>query len=352
MYSDSQFLYEMSMFFRGMVLGTLILSGPLWAAELNFNFPGLRVGTAEYSAGPTGCTVLHFSNGARGAVDIRGGAAAVRESSSLSEENSSGWIDALVFAGGSTFGLEAASGVAREILKERQSVGFDAIPIVPSAIVYDFRHRDNQLFPDLNLGSEAFQKARENRVSTGRVGAGANITAGKVLGSRYAEFSGQGAAFFESGPYKFFALTIVNPLGNILNLDGKIILGSKDPVTGERLDISTEVRKLPLSREEKTLEGGNTTLSVLVTNAPLTRGELKRLAIAAHTGMGRVIDPFHTPADGDTFFAISTASEEEVRHRKNLRLDRVAVVATSLMREAVLNAVASSKNENSCENSL
>jgi 6-aminohexanoate-oligomer endohydrolase len=269
-----------------MILGFLALglSHLLPAAEFKYDFSDFRVGTAEYEKGPTGCTVFYFPKGAHAAIDIRGGSAAVRESSSLTEENAWGWIDALVFAGGSTYGLEAASGVAKEILKDRKSVDFDSIPSVPAAVVYDFRNRKNFLYPDLELGARAFKKARTNSVSVGRFGAGANVSVGKLLDSSGAETSGQGAAFFSIDSYKFFALTVVNALGNVLDFQGNILLGSKDSKSGNRLNILEVLKSLPLERS-KTSSTGNTTLTVLITNAPLERGELRRVAIASHTAM-------------------------------------------------------------------
>ncbi len=40
---------------------------------LEFNFPAMKVGIAEYEEGPTGCTVFYFPKGVSTAVDIRGG---------------------------------------------------------------------------------------------------------------------------------------------------------------------------------------------------------------------------------------------------------------------------------------
>ncbi len=41
---------------------------------LRFDFPGLRIGIAEYPEGPTGVTVFQFPDRAFGGVDTRGGA--------------------------------------------------------------------------------------------------------------------------------------------------------------------------------------------------------------------------------------------------------------------------------------
>src|SRR5690349_630521 len=102
------------------------------ARPFNYSFGDFAVGTAEYADGPTGTTVFAFKKAVKAAVDTRGGAAATRESSSIEPLNTWGMIDALVLAGGSTYGLDAASGVMRELLKARgNAVTFDAIPSVP-----------------------------------------------------------------------------------------------------------------------------------------------------------------------------------------------------------------------------
>lgn len=50
----------------------------------------------------------------------------------------------------------------------------------------------------------------------------------------------------------------------------------------------------------------NTVIGVVATDAPLSRANLKRLAIMAHDGIAKSLSPAHTPMDGDTIFAIST----------------------------------------------
>ena len=62
----------------------------------------------------TGCTVIVAPEGATGGVDVRGGAPASRETDLLRPENTVDKVHAVCLSGGSAFGLEAASGVARE----------------------------------------------------------------------------------------------------------------------------------------------------------------------------------------------------------------------------------------------
>ena len=50
----------------------------------------------------------------------------------------------------------------------------------------------------------------------------------------------------------------------------------------------------------------STTLVVVATDAALTKGQAKRLAVMAQTGLARAIYPVHTPLDGDVMFAAAT----------------------------------------------
>jgi L-aminopeptidase/D-esterase-like protein len=74
--------------------------------SLSFDFPGLRVGIAEYNEGPTGVTVFHFQERAFAVVDSRGGAPGSMMTEALAA-NFGKFVSAIVFAGGSAYGLEA-----------------------------------------------------------------------------------------------------------------------------------------------------------------------------------------------------------------------------------------------------
>src|SRR6185437_440675 len=78
---------------------------------LTFDFSGIQIGVAEYAEGPTGCTVFLFPKGAATSIDKRGGAIGITGEYE--------WNHAIVLAGGSLFGLEAAAGVAAELNDQR-----------------------------------------------------------------------------------------------------------------------------------------------------------------------------------------------------------------------------------------
>jgi L-aminopeptidase/D-esterase-like protein len=142
--------------------------------ELSFEFAGLEIGVAEYDEGPTGCTVLHFPEGPVAcSTDVRGGSPAVSGAGVA-------LVDAVCLAGGSLFGLEAAAGVAAELLARRDyRTDWLQIPLVSGAIIFDWGGRDNAVYPDKELGRAALRSARPGLFPLGARGAGRSATAGK-----------------------------------------------------------------------------------------------------------------------------------------------------------------------------
>ncbi len=109
---------------------------------LKFEFPGMRIGVAENEEGPTGTTVFYFPDGVMAAGDIRGGATGTLNSSVVSTSYERKMINAVVFSGGSWFGLSAATGVANEIKNIKAKEGnVDHVPGVLGAIIFDVGDR-------------------------------------------------------------------------------------------------------------------------------------------------------------------------------------------------------------------
>jgi 6-aminohexanoate-oligomer endohydrolase len=300
-------------------------------SKILVNFENLEVGIAQNPEGPTGTTVMVFPRGALSAVDMRGGAIATRETSAVKNENTWGWIDALVFAGGSTFGLAAVDGVMEEILKRRGGkITFNTIPAVPGAIVYDFTARDNSVYPTKELGAQAYLNRQKGQIPYGRVGAGVNVSVGKWFNDLKSEFTGQGVAYYEKDGIKIAVIVVLNAVGNILDQQGQVIRGSLNQETGQRVDIATRLKTEGL--ESANPIEGNTTITAVITNVTLDRLELQRLATMAHTSMAKVIDPFHTPFDGDVLFAITT---REMARPEKISVSNLAVLSSDLLRQAV-----------------
>jgi L-aminopeptidase/D-esterase-like protein len=290
--------------------------------ELRFDFPGLRVGVAEYDEGPTGCTVFHLPpGGAACAVDIRGG--------SPGTIGNYEWVHAICFAGGSLYGLEAACGVSVEMMAMRgNTVGWTDVELTNGAIVYDFGRRENAVYPDRELGRAALRAVREGVFPLGRRGAGRSVTVGKTLGFEGLEFAGQGGAFREIGPTKLVVFTVVNAFGAIADRDGTVVRGHRDVERGTRTPL---VQGLEAQLRETV--PGNTTLTLVATNQQLTRRELRQLGVQVHTSMARAIQPFHALVDGDVLYTVSTAEVEN----DALPSTNLGVIASELAWDAVLS---------------
>jgi 6-aminohexanoate-oligomer endohydrolase len=297
--------------------------------ELRFDFRGLEIGVAEYEEGPTGCTVFHFPDGPVAcSTDIRGGSPAV---SGAGIE----LVDAICFAGGSLYGLEAAAGVAAELLARRE-YGTDwlEIPLVAGAIIFDWGPRDNAVYPDKELGRAALRAAAPGVFPLGPRGAGRSATAGKLFAYEESEPAGQGGAFRRAGGTHVAVFTVVNAIGAIVDREGNVVRGHYDRETGLR-------RALVPTVEERLAEGrpvrpppGNTTLTVVVTDLQLDARQLRTLGRQVHASMARAIQPFHALEDGDVLFAVSTGAVES-----DPLLDTTAlgVVASELAWDAVLS---------------
>ena len=298
--------------------------------ELRFDFPGLEIGVAEYEEGPTGCTVFSFPAGAASSVDVRGGSPGV---------SGAGYelLHAICLAGGSLYGLEAAAGVAAELLARRgYRTGWLDIPLVAGAIVFDWGPRDNAVYPDKELGRAALRAVRQGVFPLGARGAGRSATAGKVFAYEEGEPAGQGGAFRQVGETKLGVFTVVNAIGAIVDREGDVVLGHHDPASGLR-------RRLVPGVEERLGQGlpvrpppGNTTLTVVATNLRLDARQLRTLGRQVHASMARAIQPFHALEDGDVLFAVSTGTVES-----DPLLDTTAlgVVASELAWDAVLSVV-------------
>ena len=187
---------------------------------------GIRVGHAQHLDAATGCSVIICEAGASVGVDVRGGAPGTRETDLLNPVNLVQKIHAVMLAGGSAFGLDAAAGVMQYL--EESGIGFDVqvtrVPIVCGAVLFDLTIGDWRLRPDKDMGYQACMNAGSGPCIQGCIGAGTGATVGKILGMERAMKSGLGCYALQSGDLKVGALVAVNCLGDIL-----------DPLTGEKL---------------------------------------------------------------------------------------------------------------------
>ena len=310
---------------------------------------GYRVGHAEDGVGLTGCTVILPPAGTIAAVDVRGGSPGTRETGVFAPGNLISEIHALVFAGGSAFGLAAASGVTAW-LRERGAgvpVGPARVPIVAAAVLFDLAVGDPNAFPDEAMGRRACDAATASASEStgsasrrGRVGAGAGATAGKLLGAAHASDGGIGIAAqrLPDGAV-VAALVAVNAFGDVVDPDTGAPLAGPRVASGAAGDPYVSERAL---REDARIDsplggvGANTTLVCVATTVPFDTGSLKRVAIEAHGGISRAIRPAHTVVDGDVAFALAPPGPVPAL----LARLRVGAAAAHVVARAIVDAVA------------
>ncbi|MCW5874235.1 MAG: P1 family peptidase [Anaerolineales bacterium] len=304
--------------------------------------PGIRVGHAHDEAAATGCTVILTEKGAVAGVDQRGGAPGTRETDALQPAHLVSKVHAIMLAGGSAFGLDAASGAMR-YLEERKvglNVGVARVPIVPAAILFDLGIGSAKRRPDAEMGYEACQNASSAEPAQGNAGAGMGATVGKLLGMGQAVKAGIGNALLDAGGgVKVGALIAVNAFGDVIGPDGEILAGvrsvKKGPVKiGKGLFAdSLQLLRTPAGRSVMGLaQGSNTVIGVVATNAILDKEGATKVAAMASNGLARCLRPANTMLDGDTIFALSTG-------RKKADVNIVGAFAAEAVVQAVYNAM-------------
>jgi len=304
---------------------------------------GIEVGQAQDDEALTGCTVVLCRKGAVAGVDVRGSAPGTRETDLLDPVNLVEKVHAVVLAGGSAFGLDAASGVMRFL--DEQGIGFDTgagkVPIVPAAILFDLNLGMGDVRPDAEMGYRAAASASNDPPAEGNIGAGTGASIGKIFGMKSAMKSGIGTASINVGGLVIGALVAVNAFGDVIDpQNGSILAGAR----------STNLGPLKLGQEGyfgntletmKTFIGrtvlgfatkANTVIGAVATNAKLTKAEATKVAQMAQDGVARTIRPAHTMLDGDTIFALATGE-------KKSDPSTVGAFAAEVMAQAIVRAV-------------
>ncbi len=277
--------------------------------------PGLLVGQADDAEALTGCTVILCPEGAVGGVDQRGGAPGTRQIDALRPVHLVQKAHAVVLAGGSAFGLDAATGAMRWL--EEHGHGFDVgvarVPIVPAAILFDLGIGRSEVRPDAEMGYCACRAASRERPAEGNAGAGMGCTVGKALGPAWGMKGGLGTASVDLGNGLVVgAIVAVNAYGDVLDERGDILAGCRVP--GAEPPRFADALAVMRARAGETgasfgtppAETSHTVIGVVATNARLTKEEANKVAQMAHAGLARAIRPAHTMFDGDTIFALGT----------------------------------------------
>lgn len=310
---------------------------------------GIKVGHAQDFDALTGCTVVLCENGAVAGVDQRGGAPGTRETDLLRTSHLVNNIHAILLTGGSAFGLDAASGVMKYL--SEKNVGFNSgitrVPIVPAAVIFDLAIGKSEIRPDLEMGYQACQNARDYAPLEGNYGAGTGASIGKIFGPSSAMKSGVGTSAIDvGGGVLVGALCVVNALGDIIDYrTGKMVAGARSTKKGPFTlgsdsyfaNTMNVFRKFYGRKILQFMHGSNTVIGVVATNAILSKEENSKVAQMAQNGLAMTIRPANTMFDGDTLFSVST-------QKKKADVNVIGSFASLAVAEAILRGVIMAKS--------
>ena len=296
---------------------------------------GIEVGHFTDARRPTGCTVIIAREGAVGGVDVRGAAPGTRETDLLHPSNLVDCVHAVLLAGGSAWGLDAATGVMQWL--EQQGIGLDVkyglMPIVPAAVLFDLPVGDARIRPDAQAGYAACEASSAARPQEGNVGAGAGALVGKLYGIARAMRGGVGSASITLEGVTVGALVVCNALGDVVDPNsGQVIAGARTEDGNALLNVRNAI--IAGDPPRPLLAGTNTTIGVVATDAALTKAQAHRLAQVSHDGLARAINPVHTMSDGDTMFALGTGASG-----KEAGMMVLSTLAAEVTARAVVRAV-------------
>ena len=284
----------------------------------SFPIDGVRAGHVTRDG--TGVTVLLLPAGTVGSGEVRGGAPATRELDLLGPTRLVTRVDAIVFAGGSAFGLATADGVMRYLAERGQgfATAGGPVPIVPSACVFDLATAPGPP-PTADDGyAAAVAAARDEPLPTGRVGAGAGATVGKWRGRGFEVDGGVGVATAEADGARVAALAVVNAVGDIVDADGTVVAGSTAPADAPAFPAPEPFEEMR----------ANTTLVAVVTDARLDKVACHLLAQSGHDGFAGALRPAHTRFDGDLVVVAATGTIDA-------DVDRVRVAVADVVAGAI-----------------
>ena len=295
---------------------------------------GILVGHHTDLQNGTGCTVILCpSDGAIASVDVRGPAPATRETDLLHPGHLVERVNAIVLAGGSAYGLDAASGVMKFL--EEKKMGYDVgvarVPIVPAAAIFDLAFGSANVRPTADDGYRACLAAKNNVTEQGNVGAGAGASVGHLMGAKQATKGGLGTASQKIGKDIIVgAIVVVNSFGDVVDPNtAEILAGARKPVGGGWVNAGDTIKN---GITQTILSRTHTTIGVVATNASLTKEEANLVAMMAHDGFARAIRPAHALFDGDALFALSVG-------KKQGDVSAIGHTASEVVAQAIVNAV-------------
>lgn len=332
------------------------------------DLPEFGVGHYTDTEAMTGCTCFVArgvcSDGCTCGVDVRGGGPATRETDLLRPENMVQKVNAVMLGGGSAFGLEAASGVMQELANVGMgfSVGPVRVPIVPAACLFDLLI-GQPVWPTPENGVQACKGAlgmKGPSFEMGSVGAGTGALAGRMGLPGQESKSGFGWAGAKFGDLVVIACTVVNAVGNVLASDGSWLAGVKgddgtimDPMQAAMM-AAQKMREAQAAASQGDQLGAagsgnaeghseNTTLSVILTNAPLNKAQATKVAQQAQDGYARAIKPVHTLNDGDAIFVMASGTLSDPAQYGDFLTDLTGIMSADAAEDAIRNAVISAQ---------
>lgn len=298
---------------------------------------GIKLGHASDFEGGTGLSVIIPDPNNTAAVEVRGSAPGTRETDLLNPINQVSEVNGIILSGGSAYGLDAASGLMEELEKDNRGfdVGCGIVPIVSQAVLFDLAYKNPLVRPNAKMAKFAYKNASYDNKESGIVGAGTGATVGKAMGMDKAFKSGLGQASMTLGDLTVSAIVAVNAFGDIFDYEkGKQIAGPM--VDGKMLSTMDNIGKIAKSFSE--VEGKNTTIGLVATNATFNKTKLTKICQMTHDGYARSINPVHTMFDGDTIFALAT-------NKVKADVTIVGALASMVMSRAIANAIYTSKEK-------
>jgi L-aminopeptidase/D-esterase-like protein len=308
---------------------------------------GVRVGHFTHRDRPTGCTVVLFDTPPRAGADYAGSAPGESLGVMLQPVSPVDRIHGILLTGGGPLSLGATAGVVRFL--EEQRVGYDwgvpnvRIPIVVGAVIDDLAIGDGRIRIGPEEAYRACQVAAAGPVAEGSVGAGAGATVGKLFVRRGFEGmkGGIASASLRLGDLVVGALVVLNCAGDVIDWRRGAIVAGARAAEGRGFARTVDLLKRDLAAPrsgraelaDQPLRA--TTLTVVATNAALTKTQLTKLAIVAHTGASRAINPYQTESDGDQVIAVSTGALEPAPSLTALGAAAAEVVADTIVRAAL-----------------
>lgn len=298
---------------------------------------GIKLGHSSDFEGGTGLSVIIPDSNNTAAVEVRGSAPGTRETDLLSPINQVSEVNGIILSGGSAYGLDAATGLMEELEKDNRGfdVGCGIVPIVSQAVLFDLAYKNPLARPNAKMAKLAYKNASYDNKESGIVGAGTGATVGKAMGMDKAFKSGLGQASMTLGDLTVSAIVAVNAFGDIFDYEkGEQIAGPI--IDGKMISTMDNIENIAKSFSE--VEGKNTTIGLVATNATFDKTKLTKICQMTHDGYARSINPVHTMFDGDTIFALAT-------NKVKADVTIVGALASMVMSRAIANAIYTSKEK-------